>query len=143
MLPAALQLQPDYATAHYNLGTLFKDQGKLDEAVPCYQRALQLKPDHPLAHYNLGVVCQGQGKLDEAMACYQRACNCNLTFLRRTTIWVMSATAWECSAKPWLVIGARCKSDLTTPRRTTIWAMLSGIWGKWMPPLRAISVHGS
>ncbi len=73
MLPAALQLQPDYATAHYNLGTLFKEQGKLDEAVVCYQRALQLQPDYPLAHYNLGIVRQGQGKLDEAMACYQRA----------------------------------------------------------------------
>ena len=65
---APLQLQPDYATATLNLGTLFRDQGKLDEAVACYQRALQLQPEYPLAHYNLGVVCQGQGKLDEAAA---------------------------------------------------------------------------
>ena len=35
----ALELKPDYAEAHYNLGIALKDQGKLDEAVACYRRA--------------------------------------------------------------------------------------------------------
>ena len=59
--------------AHNNLGNVFSDQGKPDEAVACYQRALQLKPDYADAHNNLGNVFKDQGKPDEAVACYQRA----------------------------------------------------------------------
>ena len=69
----ALQLKPEYADAHNNLGNVFKDQGKPDEAVACYQRALQLKPEYADAHNNLGNVFKDQGKSDEAVACYQRA----------------------------------------------------------------------
>ena len=69
----ALELKPDYAEAHYNLGNALKDQGKLDEAVACYRRALELKPDFAEAHNNLGIVLSDQGKPDEAIACYRRA----------------------------------------------------------------------
>ena len=70
-----MELKPDFAEAHNNLGNTLKDQGKLDEAVACYRRALELKPDYAAAHNNLGVVLKGQGKLDEAVACYRRALN--------------------------------------------------------------------
>ena len=69
----ALELKPDYAEAHNNLGVALKDQGKLDEAVACYRRALELKPDYAEAHNNLGTALKDQGKLDEAVACYRRA----------------------------------------------------------------------
>ena len=69
----ALELKPDYAEAHNNLGNALKDQGKLDEAVACYRRALELKPDFAEAHNNLGNALKDQGKLDEAVACYRRA----------------------------------------------------------------------
>ncbi len=48
----ALQLKPDFAEVHFNLGNVFNYQGKLDEAVACYRRALQLKPDFAAAHSN-------------------------------------------------------------------------------------------
>ena len=35
----ALELNPDYVAATYNLGVALKEQGKLDEAVACYRRA--------------------------------------------------------------------------------------------------------
>ena len=69
----ALELKPDYAEAHNNLGNALKEQGKLDEAVACCRRALELKPDYAEAHNNLGVALKEQGKLDEAIACYRRA----------------------------------------------------------------------
>ena len=69
----ALQLKPDYAEAHSNLGNALKDQGKLDEAIACYRRALQLKPDFASAYNNLGVVFLEQGKLDDAAACFAQA----------------------------------------------------------------------
>ena len=68
-----LELKPDYAEAHNNLGIALNDQGKPDEAVACYRRALELKPDYAEAHNNLGIACKEQGKLDEAVACYRRA----------------------------------------------------------------------
>src|SRR6266576_506723 len=65
----------------YNLGLLYADQGKLDEAEKMYQRALQGKekawgPDHTSTLNtvnNLGVLYANQGKLDEAEKMYQRA----------------------------------------------------------------------
>ena len=69
----ALELKPDYAEAHNNLGNALQDQGKLDEAVACYRRALELKPDYAEAYNNLGNALRDQGKLDEAVACYRRA----------------------------------------------------------------------
>ncbi len=69
----ALELNPGFAEVHNNLGNVFMDQGKPDEAAACYQRALRLKPDYAEAHNNLGNVFKDQGELDEAAACYQRA----------------------------------------------------------------------
>ncbi|KAN0078814.1 hypothetical protein V8E54_005327 [Elaphomyces granulatus] len=64
-----------------NLGLLYADQGKLDEAEKMYQRALQEKekawgPDHTstLDTVNdLGALYVDQGKLDEAEKMFQRA----------------------------------------------------------------------
>ena len=50
----ALELQPNYADAHNNLGNALKDQGKLVEAAGCFRRALELKPDFAEAHNHLG-----------------------------------------------------------------------------------------
>jgi tetratricopeptide (TPR) repeat protein len=69
----ALELKPDFAEAHNNLGAGLQEQAKLEEAVACYRRALELKPDYAEAHDNLGAALQGQGKLDEAVACHRRA----------------------------------------------------------------------
>ena len=69
----AVELKPDFAEAHNNLGNALKDQGEFDEAIAGCRRALELKPDYAEAHNNLGVAFQGQGKLDEAVACYRRA----------------------------------------------------------------------
>ncbi len=58
---------------HNNLGSALQDQGNLEEAVACYQRALALKPDYAEAHNNLGNALKDQGRPDEAIACYRRA----------------------------------------------------------------------
>ena len=69
----ALEMKPDYAEAHYNLGIALSDQGKLEDAVAAYHRALELKPDYAQAHNNLGVALSDQGKLDEAISASRRA----------------------------------------------------------------------
>ena len=69
----AIDIKPDYAEAHSNLGIALADQGKLDEAIAAYRRAIGIKPDLAEAHSNLGSALQDQGKLEEASAAYRRA----------------------------------------------------------------------
>ena len=55
------------------MGNALKNQGRLDDAKACLQRALQIKPDYAEAHNNLGNALKDQGRLFEAEACYVRA----------------------------------------------------------------------
>ena len=48
-------------------------QGKLGDAVECYQRTLAIKPNYAEAHYNLGNALKDQGKLDDAVVSFERA----------------------------------------------------------------------
>ena len=50
----ALEIKPDYAEAHNNLGIALAGRGQVDEAIAHYQKALEIKPDYAYAHNNLG-----------------------------------------------------------------------------------------
>jgi tetratricopeptide (TPR) repeat protein len=69
----ALSLAPDSADTLYNLGNIYQEQGRLDDAVGCFERALRLRPDAIELHNNLGAVLQDLGRLDDAVGCYRRA----------------------------------------------------------------------
>jgi protein O-GlcNAc transferase len=49
----AIRLQPGLAEAHYNLGCLFNDVGRIDEAEQSVRRAVELRPDFHQAHSTL------------------------------------------------------------------------------------------
>ena len=49
----ALEIKPDYAEAHHNLGIAFLPQGRLGEAIAQFQKALEARPDYPDALNNL------------------------------------------------------------------------------------------
>ena len=76
-----VQLDPQDAEAHYNLGIVMQDLGRLDEAETIYKKAITLKPDHK-AHNNLGIVMQELGKLDEAEASYKKAITLKPDFIQ-------------------------------------------------------------
>ena len=40
----AIELKPDYAEAHSNLGNILKELGRLDEAEASYKKALSIDP---------------------------------------------------------------------------------------------------
>jgi len=48
-------------------------QGRLDEALVCYDRALALRSDFPAALNSRGFLLQDLNRLDEARACFERA----------------------------------------------------------------------
>ncbi len=69
----ALELAPDIAAAHFNLGNALAARGRIEEAAACYRRALALAPNFAAAHNNLGSALERLGRAAEAAAHYQRA----------------------------------------------------------------------
>lgn len=61
----AVQLDPDFADAYCNLGTVHFNQGRRDGAEECFRKALECEPDHVEAHFNLANLLEDAGR-DEA-----------------------------------------------------------------------------
>ncbi len=66
----ALEIKPD-GQINYNLGICFCQEGKLDEAVACFQSCIQLQPYYTQAYGDLGYALLEKGKLEEAYTCFQ------------------------------------------------------------------------
>jgi protein O-mannosyl-transferase len=64
---------PRLYLVHEDLGRLLRGQGKLAEAVECYNHALELQGDYAEAWNGKGVALEWLGRLDEATVCCQRA----------------------------------------------------------------------
>jgi tetratricopeptide (TPR) repeat protein len=68
-----LELDPDYAPAHINLGTLYYNQSDYDLAEEHYRKAIECDPRYALAHFDLGNVLDETQRLTEAIAAYKAA----------------------------------------------------------------------
>lgn len=69
----AVEIDPTYAAAHFNLAYAFERRERFDEAIGQYRKALELEPGNLLGHNNLGVLYDKQGKYDEAVAAFEQA----------------------------------------------------------------------
>ena len=69
----ALELDPRAAGAWINLGTLFYNLGKLDEAERCYRAILAFDSGHALAHFNLANVFDERKHWEKARRHYEEA----------------------------------------------------------------------
>jgi protein O-mannosyl-transferase len=63
----------DNVIAHGNLGTVFREKGRVDEAITQFKAALQIQPNDADSHNNLGTVLRQKGKVDEAITQYHLA----------------------------------------------------------------------
>ncbi len=68
---------PNSFKAHNNLGNMYRDAGRFDEAIVEFKHALQLCDTYIDAHNNLGVTYRKKGMLNEAVSEYQRALQLN------------------------------------------------------------------
>jgi len=50
-----VRIDPDYAPAHYNLGTAYIRLNKYKEAIKSLRQSIRIDPDHAGAHTNLGI----------------------------------------------------------------------------------------
>jgi tetratricopeptide (TPR) repeat protein len=60
-LEAALRIEPQSFPVQNNLGNVYFELGKLEEAARAYKRVLSVVPDRAETHYNLGLVYEKQG----------------------------------------------------------------------------------
>jgi tetratricopeptide (TPR) repeat protein len=66
-LANALRISPAYSNARNDLGMVFLKQGKLNEAIACFDELIKQKQDSPKVYVNLAIAYSQQGKYDLAM----------------------------------------------------------------------------
>jgi len=69
----ALNLDPNYAEVHYNLGVTLRELGLIEEAIKSYKNAISIKNEYPNAHYNLGNALVINKKYDDAIKHFELA----------------------------------------------------------------------
>ena len=74
-----LTYHPNFANTYNNLGLLYDELGRTDEALFAYHKALDIVPNHYTTWHNLGLLHQKKGRLDSAAVCYRRAFSQNHT----------------------------------------------------------------
>ncbi|MEG4583999.1 tetratricopeptide repeat protein [Microcoleus sp. MOSTC5] len=68
-----IQIDPNFAEAYANLGSILANQNKLTEALPNFETAIRLKPNVPEFYYMLGQVLYAQNKRAEAVESVKKA----------------------------------------------------------------------
>ena len=69
----ALEIKPDYAPAHQNLGNTLNRLSRFDEALSHFRAAARLQPDSAQLRAGIGTVLARLGRCDEALAEYTKA----------------------------------------------------------------------
>lgn len=70
---ASLARNPNYAAAHYNIGTIYLNKQMLPEAKSSLERAVEIDPEDVDALTNLGSVAGQQKDFDTAYRCFEQA----------------------------------------------------------------------
>lgn len=68
-----VEITPQDAIAHYNLGNTYRELAKFSKAEESYKKAISLKKNFSEAYYNLGIVLKNNSKLEDAEKCYKQA----------------------------------------------------------------------
>lgn len=76
----AIELDPQMADAHVNLGRLAHNRGDIEAAAHLYHLAVDLVPLDPVAHYNLALTLEDKGRSAAAIRHYLRAIELDADF---------------------------------------------------------------
>ena len=68
LLQRALELNPDFAEAHNNLGVALRNRRETEQALPHWEKAATLKPDYVDAYTNLARGLSELGRTGLALA---------------------------------------------------------------------------
>ena len=76
-----LEIDPNHAAAHSNLGIIFKQSGDHQKAKKCYEKAIEINPKFLDAHNNLGNLYKELGETLNAKSCYEKAIEINPNYI--------------------------------------------------------------
>jgi tetratricopeptide (TPR) repeat protein len=68
-----LELEPNHAAAHINIGTLFYNMQDYSQSEAHYRKAIEVDPRYALAYFDLANVLDETGRLQEAIRVYKTA----------------------------------------------------------------------
>ncbi|MCH7526964.1 MAG: tetratricopeptide repeat protein [Planctomycetes bacterium] len=68
----AVQVDPDSALAHGQLGNLYRRAGRTEEAIRVLKRALEIHPDMRIGVLNLAIIAADEGRYDDAEREFKR-----------------------------------------------------------------------
>jgi tetratricopeptide (TPR) repeat protein len=68
-----LEIDPDDAETHYNLGNAYEDKEMFDEAISAYKKTIEFNPEFIDAYLNLGAIYLDKDLADDAISLYKRA----------------------------------------------------------------------
>jgi tetratricopeptide (TPR) repeat protein len=68
-----LEIEPEHAAAHINLGTLYYDHRDFVSAEKHYRAAVAADPHYALAYFDLGNVLDETGRMEDAAVAYRSA----------------------------------------------------------------------
>lgn len=80
-LEKAIEINPQYPGAYYNLANIYNAAGNKEEAIVLYQKAIAINPDFSEAYNNLGIAYADIGETQEAIASYEKAAAINPNFI--------------------------------------------------------------
>ena len=69
----AVEKNPRYADAHFEIGYCSHNLGRYQAAVEAYKQAIRIKPDYAEAHSNLGLAYHNLGRYQEAVEAFKQA----------------------------------------------------------------------
>lgn len=83
----SVEVDPEYAAAHFNLAYAYDQRQRFDEAIAQYKKALQLEPNNLFGLNNLGVLYDKNGLYDEAIGVSSRPSRLTRPTPRYRRIW--------------------------------------------------------
>ena len=119
----ALQLRPDSAQVHYNLGVALAGSEQPRKAIDQFEQALRLQPAYPAASRDLGLVLVRIGRQSEASRTSRKRSQRGTKAPNFSTAW---ASPWQAPAEP-----ARRSSTLKRPkaqRLATLRCIAISVW---------------
>ena len=70
-LKKAIELNPEFSEAYYNLGISYERLGKHKDAIEMLKKTIELSPDNPNAYYALGYVYYQKKKYKKAIDAFE------------------------------------------------------------------------
>lgn len=71
----AIRLCPSYAEAYNNLGDVYENQGRFEEAISQYKKVIKLRPAAPYPYFGLGDIYYKTNRPAEALTWYEKGLN--------------------------------------------------------------------